>query len=361
MGRFLAVAMGLLIAGGSSACKKDEGSAEAPGGADTQPKVIGAAQPGGAAPQQESRAAQDSRAPGQLAARTADSDVEMTAVGLADLEWSEGPPALPKGVMISVLEGEPPFTGPRTYTMMARLPRNYTVPPHVHTATERLTVMTGALRIGHGDKLDRKSAKQIKAGGVVLIPANHTHFVFTEGEETILMLHGVGPWSIHYVDPKDDPRQPPPPRHTASPSGFDAPLADMVELNAEEITYADMKPGVLPPGAQIAVLEGTPPFDQPQTFTARLKLPKGYKIPVHWHPATERPTVISGTVALGMGDSFDEQAMTDLEPGSIALMPRGHKHYILARTDAVIQLNAVGPWKLIWANPEDDPARAPGG
>jgi hypothetical protein len=31
------------------------------------------------------------------------------------------------------------------------------------------------------------------------------HFVWIKGE-TVAQFHGIGPWSIQYFDPKDDPR-----------------------------------------------------------------------------------------------------------------------------------------------------------
>jgi hypothetical protein len=32
------------------------------------------------------------------------------------------------------------------------------------------------------------------------------HFGFVKGE-TVLQLHGTGPWAIDYVNPADDPRK----------------------------------------------------------------------------------------------------------------------------------------------------------
>src|SRR5205823_4479554 len=37
-------------------------------------------------------------------------------------------------------------------------------------------------------------------------PAGMKHFVQVQGE-TVIQLHGVGPWQIVYVNPADDPRQ----------------------------------------------------------------------------------------------------------------------------------------------------------
>lgn len=58
----------------------------------------------------------------------------------------------------------------------------------------------------------------------------------------------------------------------------------------------------LPPGAQIAVIEGKTPEE---SYTFRLRFPANYKIPAHWHPTVERVTVISGTFHMGIGDKLD--------------------------------------------------------
>jgi hypothetical protein len=64
---------------------------------------------------------------------------------------------------------------------------------------------------------------------------------------------------------------------------------------------------VLPPGAEVAVLEGDPSKQGP--FVIRLKLPDGYRVPPHTHPKTERITVLSGTFNIGMGDKFAERSL----------------------------------------------------
>ena len=33
-----------------------------------------------------------------------------------------------------------------------------------------------------------------------------THHFAWFGEETILQIHGIGPWTVTYVDPTDDPK-----------------------------------------------------------------------------------------------------------------------------------------------------------
>ncbi len=61
----------------------------------------------------------------------------------------------------------------------------------------------------------------------------------------------------------------------------------------------------LPPGAQFALLAGDPSkLGVPYVF--RAKLPDGFTVPPHWHPADENVTVVRGTFILGFGKKFDK-------------------------------------------------------
>jgi hypothetical protein len=80
---------------------------------------------------------------------------EPVTRNLADVEWQDGPAALPKGAKMAVIEGTPPFSEPRTFTLLLKFPRSYTIPPHVHAVTERVTVLSGALSFAHGEIPDR--------------------------------------------------------------------------------------------------------------------------------------------------------------------------------------------------------------
>src|SRR5438876_6550076 len=82
----------------------------------------------------------------------------------------------------------------------------------------------------------------------------------------------------------------------------------------DQVQFGPVPPFV-PPGAQLAVLEGDPTAPSGD-FTVRLKMPDGYKIPPHWHPKRENVTVISGNFKVGMGDSWDDGKMMIFGPGS---------------------------------------------
>lgn len=112
-------------------------------------------------------------------------------------------------------------------------------------------------------------------------------------------------------------------------------------------------PASLPAGAQFTVLAGDP--TQAGQFTMRIRVRDGYRIPPHWHPATENVTVLSGTLHLGMGETFDKQKTQALEAGSFFSMEPGMRHYVYAGGDTVIQLHSLGPWQINYVNSADDP------
>jgi quercetin dioxygenase-like cupin family protein len=127
-----------------------------------------------------------------------------TVVTPATLQWGPGPPALPKGVMVTVLSGDPGQPGP--YVLRAKLPAGYVIKPHWHPTDENLTVLSGELKAGMGDAIDEKSMETMTAGSFARMPATMRHYVIAKAE-TVLQVHGTGPFVLTYVNPADDPRQ----------------------------------------------------------------------------------------------------------------------------------------------------------
>src|SRR5438034_1213010 len=123
---------------------------------------------------------------------------EVAVFTAAEIKWVEGPPSLPKGALVALLEGDPTKEGP--FVIRVKLPDGYRVPPHTHPKTERLTVISGTFNIGMGDTFDEKATKVMAAGTYGYWPAGMKHFVWAKGE-TVLQFHGTGPWSIKYVNP----------------------------------------------------------------------------------------------------------------------------------------------------------------
>ena len=130
-------------------------------------------------------------------------EMKVTLYPAADIKWADGPPSLPKGAQIAVLEGDPAKEGP--FVFRVKVPDGYRVPPHTHPKTERITVISGTFNVGMGERFDPKALRPMPAGTYGYWPAGMTHFVSATGE-TVLQFHGTGPWSIRYVNPADDPR-----------------------------------------------------------------------------------------------------------------------------------------------------------
>lgn len=127
-----------------------------------------------------------------------------------------------------------------------------------------------------------------------------------------------------------------------------------VMLPAARIVWGDAPPS-LPPGAKMAVISGDPGTAAP--FVIRAQLPAGYKIAPHWHPTDEHITVLSGTVALGMGEKFDPAALQDLPAGGYGVAPAEMRHFFMAKTAATIQVHGMGPLAVNYVNAADDPSK----
>jgi quercetin dioxygenase-like cupin family protein len=90
----------------------------------------------------------------------------------------------------------------------------------------------------------------------------------------------------------------------------------------------------------------------------QLRFADGAKFPPHWHPVDENVTVLSGTFLAGMGDTYDESKMMTMTAGSYVFMPRLMHHFAGAKGPALVQVHGVGPFKIKYVNPADDPSKA---
>jgi quercetin dioxygenase-like cupin family protein len=120
----------------------------------------------------------------------------------ANAEWAPAPAVLPKGAEIAVLSGNPFAEG--WFVLRLKLPAGYDVPAHIHSGTELITVVSGEFNVGHGQKLDRQATMLLPAGGFIEMRAGHPHFAWTSAE-TVVQVHGPGPFDITYLDPADNP------------------------------------------------------------------------------------------------------------------------------------------------------------
>ena len=128
------------------------------------------------------------------------------AVQPSALKWGPPPPGMPAGAQVAVVSGNPGSDGP--YVVRARLPAGYKIPPHTHPTDENVTVLSGNFHIGMGDKFDARKVETVRAGGFFNAQKGMQHYGWTTSP-TVIQVHGMGPFTINYVNPADDPRNNP--------------------------------------------------------------------------------------------------------------------------------------------------------
>ena len=133
-----------------------------------------------------------------------------------------------------------------------------------------------------------------------------------------------------------------------------APAGTHVVFQPNTIKWGDPPPS-LPPGAKIAVVAGDPSMAGP--FVIRAQVPAGYKVPPHWHPGDENLTILSGTVAMAMGDTWDDSKLETVPAGGYVAIPAQMHHMFLAKSAATFQVHGMGPFVVNYINPADDPSK----
>ncbi|HTI45848.1 MAG TPA: cupin domain-containing protein [Casimicrobiaceae bacterium] len=126
-----------------------------------------------------------------------------TFVSAKDIEWQPAPPSLPPGAKIAVLHGDPGKSGPFVLRLMT--PAGYKVAPHWHSQDEALTVISGTLYIGMGDRYEPSTARGLQVGGFHFLPGKAHHYAYSK-KPTIVQISGSGPFDINYINRADDPR-----------------------------------------------------------------------------------------------------------------------------------------------------------
>lgn len=120
----------------------------------------------------------------------------------SDLKWGDAPPVFEKGASMAVLSGDPSKDG--LYVVRLKMPAGYKINAHWHPTDEHVTVISGTFLAGMGDKLDKSKMKEFPAGSYALLPANMHHYAMAKNA-CVVQVHGMGPFSLTYVDPTDDP------------------------------------------------------------------------------------------------------------------------------------------------------------
>jgi quercetin dioxygenase-like cupin family protein len=112
---------------------------------------------------------------------------------------------------MAVVEGNPDADG-QQFVIRFRCADGAKVPAHWHPTDENLTVLKGVFLVGTGDTFDEAKLHTMNVGNFLLMPKGMHHFGLNKGE-TIVQVHGIGPFKVNWLNPSDVQ----PPDSTAAP------------------------------------------------------------------------------------------------------------------------------------------------
>lgn len=107
-------------------------------------------------------------------------------------------PGFATGAKMAVVHGNPGGDG--DYTLRLWFPNGYEFPPHWHPMGEHITVLSGVFRLGMGGTANAAAVRDYQAGDFLYVPGRMPHFGGARGE-TIVQLHGIGPFAINLGAP----------------------------------------------------------------------------------------------------------------------------------------------------------------
>src|SRR5512146_1547441 len=137
-----------------------------------------------------------------VAAVLAASPAPHNAFTPATVPYGPVPAFVPAGAQLAVLEGDP-MASTGDYTIRLKMPDGYVIPPHWHPKRENVTVVSGTLKFGMGDKFVESKMVPYPAGSFAYLDPDMHHYVKAKGP-TVVQVHGMSPVQFNYINPKDD-------------------------------------------------------------------------------------------------------------------------------------------------------------
>jgi quercetin dioxygenase-like cupin family protein len=112
--------------------------------------------------------------------------------------------AFPPSARLAVVVGHPSEPGP--YVIRVKVPSGVKLMPHRHQEDRIYTVMSGVFYIGLGEQFDENRLEAYPPGTVVILPGDTPHFHWAKSGEYVTQVTAIGPISLDYITPQDDPR-----------------------------------------------------------------------------------------------------------------------------------------------------------
>jgi quercetin dioxygenase-like cupin family protein len=113
-----------------------------------------------------------------------------------ELKWV----AQPNGNQQAVMAGNQRETG--LYMYRTKFPANYRNQPHFHPDQRIVTVMSGTLYVGYGEKVDESRMKALPAGSIFTEPPRQPHYVWAKDGGVVIQVTGYGPSGTTVIDQK---------------------------------------------------------------------------------------------------------------------------------------------------------------
>ena len=155
--------------------------------------------------------------------------------------------------------------------------------------------------------------------------------------------------ALMVISCSDGPPPPPPPTDAPdSPEATEAPKLSMDfpegvmqhAVHADEIEWKPTPPS-LPPGCEMAVLEGNPRANE--IFTVRFRANKDFLMPAHTHPKDERVTILEGKAYVAFGENAKKEDAKEFGPIGLSLD-------LISMENTKVMTIAVSP--SVWIQPE---------
>jgi quercetin dioxygenase-like cupin family protein len=120
-----------------------------------------------------------------------------------DIDW-EPFPSFPASARLAVVVGD--LSKPAPYVVRVKFPSGVKLMPHRHHEDRVYTVISGVFYIGVGEQFEEEKLEAYPPGAVIVLPGGTPHFHWAKSGEYVTQVTAIGPISLDYVNPEDDPR-----------------------------------------------------------------------------------------------------------------------------------------------------------
>ncbi len=124
-------------------------------------------------------------------------DAAHKIVHYGDLKWTP----IMKGCDLAPVSGDFNAEG-APFVLRVRCVDGAKIPAHWHPTDENVTVLKGTFLVGMGETFDESKLQTMNVGNFLTMPKEMRHFGACKGE-TIVQVHGAGPFKVNWVNPAE--------------------------------------------------------------------------------------------------------------------------------------------------------------